>query len=375
MGDCDIVFSESIMPIISANCTGYCHTGTAPYTGGLNLESYSGLMAGGNSGDAVIPDSPDQSLIIQKLYGTAPGEQMPYQNLPLPDNQIAAIYYWIEQGAIGGDDDGWEDDCTEGLIEDCLDMCVDETLLGNGNCDNGEEGEADFNCIEFIFDQTDCPVGELDFGNSTYNNDNGTGSIEILMNCAFPVSSFEIELIGVSISGLSGGTSEDSQFDLSFTGSSFTGESVGFSNIDPNSGLLVVVEFDAIDPDIEEICFTNSLITTNIGVQYDAELGDCITIDQLGYIDINPEKFTISQIYPNPFNPNTTISYSIPTSQHVALNIYNLKGEKVETLVNGFHSLGNYYIDWNASGVASGIYLVQLKGTDNLATKKITLSK
>ena len=57
------------------------------------------------------------------------------------------------------------------------------------------------------------------------------------------------------------------------------------------------------------------------------------------------------------------------------MNIYNLKGEKVETLVNGFHSLGNYYIDWNASGVASGIYLVQLKGTDNLATKKITLSK
>mgnify|MGYP001224698770 FL=1 len=135
----------------------------------------------------------------------------------------------------------------------------------------------------------------------------------------------------------------------------------------------MVVEFDAIDPDAEEICFTNSLITTNIGVQYDAELGDCITIDQLGYIDINPEKFTISQIYPNPFNPITTISYSIPTSQHVVLNIYNLKGEKIETLVNGFHSLGNYYIDWNASDVASGIYLVQLKGTDNLSTKKIFL--
>ena len=56
------------------------------------------------------------------------------------------------------------------------------------------------------------------------------------------------------------------------------------------------------------------------------------------------------------------------------MNIYNLKGEKVETLVNGFHSLGNYYIDWNASGVASGIYLVQLKGTDNFKLNLILIT-
>ena len=84
---------------------------------------------------------------------------------------INTIYYWIEQGAIGSDDDGWEDACVGGdEIEDCNGECVDENLLGDGNCDDGEDGEANFNCAQYIFDNTDCPVGVLEFGSYEFNN-------------------------------------------------------------------------------------------------------------------------------------------------------------------------------------------------------------
>ena len=68
-------YETEIHPIFNSNCTSYCHTGGAD--GGLNLESYDGLMAGGDSGEAVFPYYSSASLLIQKLNGTAPGQQMP----------------------------------------------------------------------------------------------------------------------------------------------------------------------------------------------------------------------------------------------------------------------------------------------------------
>ena len=116
MGDCEIDFTNHVMPLIIANCTGYCHSGASNYQGGLNLETYAGLMDGGNSGPAVIPYYPDYSLIIQKLNGDAPGSQMPDQASPLPDNYINTIYYWIEQGAIGSDDND-DGGAGEGILQ------------------------------------------------------------------------------------------------------------------------------------------------------------------------------------------------------------------------------------------------------------------
>ena len=88
-----------------------------------------------------------------------------------------------------------------------------------------------------------------------------------------------------------------------------------------------------------------------------------------------PENFEIKNIFPNPFNPITTILYSIPNPQLVVVNIYNLKGEKIETLLNEFQAGGNYKITWDATNYASGVYFIQIRGRDMLKTKKITLSK
>ena len=377
MGDCEINFTDHVMPLINANCTGYCHTGSSAYDGGLNLESYTGLMNGGNSGPALIPYYPDYSLIIQKLNGDAPGSQMPLQGNPLPNNYINTIYYWIEQGAIQPDDnDENSENCTdEGTIEDCSGECVDQSLLGDGNCDDGGMGEANFNCAQFIFDNTDCPVGILEFGNYTFNNMDGSGTVELLMNCEFPVSNFIIEISGLDITGLYGGASESSNFNLSHTSSVITGINMGDSYIPSNSGLLTIINFSSIHPDAMEICFSNSIITTTAGYEYNAVLGDCIDVNLLGDYSVNPTEFSIDNIYPNPFNPLTTIAYSVSNNQNIEINIYDLNGKLIEKLINDFHGTGFYTVDWNAGSNPTGVYIVELKGDYDFVTKKITLIK
>ncbi len=106
----------------------------------------------------------------------------------------------------------------------------------------------------------------------------------------------------------------------------------------------------------------------------------------------SPEKFELMQNYPNPFNPTTTIKYTIPSvvaterserysannlSDNVAvtLNVYNMLGQKVATLVNEKQSPGNYRVRFDASDLPSGVYLYTLKTGNFVATKKMLYLK
>jgi len=79
--------------------------------------------------------------------------------------------------------------------------------------------------------------------------------------------------------------------------------------------------------------------------------------------------------YPNPFNPTTQISLSLPEAADVRLEIYNITGQKVTTLVAGRLEAGQHTIEWNASDVASGIYLYRLTTPEYVETKKMLLLK
>jgi hypothetical protein len=93
-----------------------------------------------------------------------------------------------------------------------------------------------------------------------------------------------------------------------------------------------------------------------------------------------PAEFTLEQNYPNPFNPVTTIRFSIPNvtlsgveGSLVTLKLSDVLGNEVATLVNENLDAGNYEIDFNASGLASGIYLYKLQTGSFVETKKMIL--
>ena len=80
-------------------------------------------------------------------------------------------------------------------------------------------------------------------------------------------------------------------------------------------------------------------------------------------VDVNtaPTQFTIDQNYPNPTNPSTKISYTIPNRTHVTLSVFNTLGQKVAELVNGDKDAGAYSVTFDASGLASGVYLYRME--------------
>lgn len=88
-----------------------------------------------------------------------------------------------------------------------------------------------------------------------------------------------------------------------------------------------------------------------------------------------PALVLLQQNYPNPFNPLTRISYSIPHAAPVKLDIYNMKGQKVESLVNEQQSPGNYTVQWDAMGYASGMYLYRLEVGNKVIGRKMILMK
>jgi hypothetical protein len=88
-----------------------------------------------------------------------------------------------------------------------------------------------------------------------------------------------------------------------------------------------------------------------------------------------PEDFTLRQNYPNPFNPTTTIEFDILKTGHVALEIYNLRGQKVAALINEIMNPGTYKATFDAANLAAGVYFYQLKAGNFRAVKKMTLLK
>jgi hypothetical protein len=107
-----------------------------------------------------------------------------------------------------------------------------------------------------------------------------------------------------------------------------------------------------------------------------------ITLSDVKSENLNtPKEFNLSQNYPNPFNPSTSISYQLPSDAVVTLKIFNLLGNEVKTLENGFTHAGSHQVQFNAVGLSSGVYFysiqaASLDGKHNFkSTKKMILMK
>lgn len=95
---------------------------------------------------------------------------------------------------------------------------------------------------------------------------------------------------------------------------------------------------------------------------------------------ILPTEFSLKQNFPNPFNNSTTIQFDVPKTDKVQINIYNISGEYIKSLVNGIISPGTYSLNWNGKDknglpLPSGIYFIQMKAPDYQNTRQILLLK
>jgi CubicO group peptidase (beta-lactamase class C family) len=87
------------------------------------------------------------------------------------------------------------------------------------------------------------------------------------------------------------------------------------------------------------------------------------------------QSFKLSQNYPNPFNPTTMISYQLPRISDVGMSIYNLLGQKIATLVNETQQAGFHHVEWDASGLANGVYYYRIEAGNFVQTRKMIYLK
>ena len=100
-----------------------------------------------------------------------------------------------------------------------------------------------------------------------------------------------------------------------------------------------------------------------------------VWVSETGIADARPTEFKLSQNYPNPFNPTTAISYQLSAPGRVELNIYDLNGHKVRTLINGMQDPGYYTVNFHAGDLPSGVYFYRLAAGNEVVTKKMVLMK
>lgn len=119
----------------------------------------------------------------------------------------------------------------------------------------------------------------------------------------------------------------------------------------------------AVDSEMNESNFSVRVATQTLGLP-----------TSIGEYNRNViQTIKLFQNFPNPFNPTTNIGYAIGNKQFISLKVYDLLGRKIATLVNGEKPAGAYTVDFDASGLSSGIYFYQLQAGDFVETKKMIL--
>ena len=158
-------------------------------------------------------------------------------------------------------------------------------------------------------------------------------------------------------------------------------------DIDPMTGNLLSNEIEEVTLTFDTTDLTSGqhntalMIDDGIGGQIVVPITLVVTGTDSGN-DLIPMQTELYGNYPNPFNPTTTINYGLSTDSRVALNIYNVKGQRVVTLVNEHQDAGYHQVQWSGldqdnKNVTSGIYfyVIKVKETDYTSVKKMIILK
>jgi hypothetical protein len=255
---------------------------------------------------------------------------------------------------------------------DCGDNCDDEGCTNDAG-DVNEDGTVNILDIVSLANYilggslSDCGLEGADM--------NGDGTVNILDIVAVvnvilggrtdDASSASLEKTGDAlllkadgyIGGLQMTLTHGSDFSIDLTDDALLAE---YSTVGNKTTLLVVV------PENDEI-FTYS---------GDFEITEMIVANSSTEVPVSmPGKFALSAAYPNPFNPSTTISLHVPMESNVSVQVYDLSGRMISTLLSGVQAQGDYSLTWNAQEQASGMYLVRAETAGSVAVQKILLLK
>ena len=146
------------------------------------------------------------------------------------------------------------------------------------------------------------------------------------------------------------------------TGTSFEDEDVEVSQ----NGTIINYEVKAED-------WTSNLSTASNQASINGILGKRFVKNETD--SGLPENFQLFQNYPNPFNPNTNITFALPQEEFVSLTVYNLKGQKLASLLNEYKEAGAYSVSFNGQSLSSGIYLYKINAGEFSAIKRMLLVK
>jgi hypothetical protein len=127
----------------------------------------------------------------------------------------------------------------------------------------------------------------------------------------------------------------------------------------------------------DEASFPFEKLTVGLGNVGSWELSGFMdgSLAREGDVQTLPTSYSLSQNYPNPFNAQSVINYALPNDGEVELTVYNLMGQKVETLVDGHQTAGYKSVTWDASQYASGVYFYKLNAGETEIVKRMTLVK
>ena len=137
-----------------------------------------------------------------------------------------------------------------------------------------------------------------------------------------------------------------------------------------NEGAVIIFSMDGSSLETSTLFEYTGNMTIESIIVSDIE-GNAISASSV----IVPSTYALESAYPNPFNPVTTLNFSLPESQEVILQVYNLQGKVIETLINDNMEAGYHTLQWNADNHASGVYFVKMVAGEFVNTQKLMLVK
>lgn len=211
--------------------------------------------------------------------------------------------------------------------------------------------------------------------------DSNTGTIEILVETDADFMGFQFDLEGVELTGGSGGIASNYGWEIHASGDTALGFSLEGQVIPAGSiGVLTILNGTVVG----NVCLP---LIENVGPEDDTPIfsdseGVALTDLSIGSGDCNALEsdidipFALFNAYPNPFNPELNIDISIEKLGNLTVSIFNLNGQLIHTVYNEMASPNKMYnLNWDASHVSSGVYIVKVEAPDMQYSKIVNLLK